>query len=60
MTTPRPHAELAARYYADDTMKCWVRDTTSTDSWQRIDDPFFNGRNLEYYVGHDEPLPEKE
>lgn len=23
ITTPRPHAEMASRYMADDSLKCW-------------------------------------
>ena len=41
MTAPRKHAELAARYFADDTTKCWARfkngdtEALSRDEWSR-------------------------
>ena len=46
MTTPRPHAELAARYFADDTLKCWVRNKGSNDDWSPMHAPAFNTGSL--------------
>ena len=59
MTAPRPHAELAARYFADDTLKCWVRNKYSNDNWIPNHAPSFNALGLEYYVGHEPPPPDK-
>ena len=59
MTTPRPHAVLAARYFADDTLKCWVRCRDSNDNWSPWYAPSFNEPLLEYYVGHEPPPPIK-
>ncbi len=41
MTTPRPHSEIAARYFADDTLKCWVRSKGSNDDWNLLGNPTF-------------------
>lgn len=52
MTTPRPHAELAARYYADNTLKCWAKD--GAGGWIVNPAPsWFSG--CEYHVGHEPP-----
>ena len=59
MTTPRPHAELAARYFSDDTLKCWVRNKDSNHYWFRLHAPTFNALDREYYVGHKPPPPPK-
>ena len=59
MTTPRPHAELAARYFADNTLKCWVRNKDSNHYWLRLHAPTFNALDREYYVGHKPPPPPK-
>ena len=59
MTTPRPHSEIAARYFADDTLKCWVRSKGSNDDWNLLGNPTFNSSYLEYYVGHEPPPPIK-
>ena len=59
MTTPRPHAEVAARYFADDTMKCWARYKNDNDDWNLIRGPSFNSSDVEYYVGHEPPPPAK-
>ena len=59
MTTPRPRAELAARYFADDTLKCWVRNKGSNYDWLLLHAPTFNTLDLEYYVGHKPPPPPK-
>lgn len=53
MTNPRPHAELAARYFADDTMKCWTRGNNSKQWWPNHTPDF--SANLEYHVGHEPP-----
>ena len=55
MITRRPPAELAARYFADDTLKCWVRNKYSNDNWIPNHSPSFNALGLEYYVGHEPP-----
>lgn len=51
--TPRVHAELAARYMTDDSLKCW--------SWKQ-DEKLWVERiyptwlyNLAYHVGHEKP-----
>ena len=59
MTTPRLHAELAALYFADDTLKCWARNMDSNDDWRPMDSPAFNNPGFEYYVGHEPPPPVK-
>ena len=57
MTTP--HAELAARYFADVTLKCWARDKDSNDKWDLLHSPLFISQDVEYYVGHEPPPPPK-
>ena len=59
MTTERKHAEIAAIYFSDDTLKCWARSATFTESWQPVYAPAFNSPDLEYYVGHEPPPPHK-
>ena len=59
MTTPQPHAELAARYFADVTLKCWARDKDSNDKWDLLHSPLFIRQDVEYYVGHEPPPPIK-
>ena len=59
MTTPRDHAELAARYFADVTLKCWARDKDSNDKWDLLHSPLFIRQDVEYYVGHEPPPPIK-
>ena len=59
MTTPRPHAELADRYFADVTLKCWARDKDSNDKWDLLHSPLFISQDVEYYVGHEPPPPIK-
>ena len=59
MTTPRQHADLAVRYFKDDTMKCWARFKKDDGDWFLIGEPSFSSSNLEYYVGHEPPLPDK-
>ena len=55
MTTPREHAEPATRYFADDTLKCWLRPEGANNVWYRTYSPTFNVPGLEYYVGHEPP-----
>ena len=55
MTTPRENAEIAARYFADGTLKCWARSMRSNDDWSLLNTPAFNVPGLEYYVGHEPP-----
>ena len=55
MTTPQPLAELAARYFADVTLKCWARDKDSNDKWDLLHSPLFISQDVEYYVGHEPP-----
>ena len=55
MTTPQPLAELAARYFADVTLKCWARDKDSNDKWDLLHSPLFIRQDVEYYVGHEPP-----
>ena len=57
MTTP--HAELAALYFADVTLKCWARDKDSDDKWDLLHSPLFISQDVEYYVGHEPPPPDK-
>ena len=59
MTTPRQHAELATRYFADDTLKCWVRSKNIKDDWTLLPAPTFKSSALEYYVGHEPTPPDK-
>lgn len=40
MTTPRPHAELAIKYYSDSYLKCWYWDE-NTHVWVEINAPAF-------------------
>ena len=53
MTKPRPHAELATKYYSDAENKCWVwvRDRCV---WCRIDEPHFYEDAI-YHIGKTEP-----
>ena len=59
MTTPRQHAELAARYFTDDTMKCWARFKNGDTDWALMEAPSFDSSTLEYHVGHEPPPPPK-
>lgn len=59
MTTPRLHAEPAAKYFMDNTTKCWARSRGSDEDWFLVLDPSFKTLNLEYYVGHEPPPPDK-
>lgn len=55
MTTPRQHAELAARYFMDNTTNCWARNKGSNNDWSLVRAPAFNSLDFEYYVGHEPP-----
>ena len=60
MTTPIPraHAEMAARFYADISLKCWV--WQCKQCWFEIAAPSWNPNGI-YHVGHTaptEPPPE--
>ena len=59
MTTPRQHADLAVRYFMDNTTNCWARNEGSNNEWTLMPDPRFNVPGLEYYVGHEPPPPDK-
>ena len=59
MTAPRPHAEPAARYFSDDTMKCWARFKKDGGDWFLLKEPSFSSSILEYHVGHEPPPPAK-
>ena len=59
MTTPRQHADAAARYFTDDTTECWAREKNSNKDWTLLRDPTFSSIDLEYYVGHEPPPPPK-
>ena len=59
MTTPRQHADLAVRYFMDNTTKCWARNEGSNNEWTLMPDPRFNVPGLEYYVGNEPPPPDK-
>ncbi len=53
MTTLRPHAELAARYMADSTLKCWYKYPLNPE-WKIIKIPAWIP-GFEYHVGHEPP-----
>ena len=59
MTAPRQHADLAVRYFMDNTTNCWARNEGSNNEWTLMPDPRFNVPGLEYYVGHEPPPPYK-
>ena len=59
MTTPRQHADLAVRYFKDDTMKCWARFKNGDTDWVLMEAPNFDSSTLEYHVGHEPPPPPK-
>ena len=53
MTTPRPHAELAARYYADASLECWYRRNPNREL-TITSHPVWDADG-EYHVGHEPP-----
>ena len=52
-TTPRPHAEMAARYMSDDSLKCFAWNEPYKQ-WCTVDEPCWQG-HLTYHVGHEAP-----
>ena len=50
-TTPRPHAEMASRYMADDSLKCWL---WNGDEWALAAVPMWYAETI-YHVGHESP-----
>lgn len=50
-TTPRPHAEMAARFMADDSLKCWL---WNGDEWALAALPMWYAETI-YHVGHESP-----
>ena len=59
MTTPRKHADLATRYFTDNTTKCWARCKNGGTDWALMEAPSFDSSTLEYHVGHEPPPPPK-
>lgn len=51
--TPRAHAEMAARFMADSSLKCWVWGVTSK-CWLEHRAPEWHA-HLSYHVGHEAP-----
>ena len=51
--TPRAHAEMAARFMADSSLKCWAW-VPSTKLWVENERPIWLD-NLIYHVGHEKP-----
>lgn len=49
--TPRAHAELASRYMADDSLKCWL---WNGDEWELAASPMWYAESI-YHVGHETP-----
>lgn len=49
--TPRVHAELAARYMTDDSLKCWL---WNGDEWELAASPMWYAESI-YHVGHEKP-----
>lgn len=53
MTTPRPHAELAAQFYADNSLKCWQK-YQGEHTWELTAKPEWYP-HVRYHVGHEPP-----
>ena len=51
--TPRAHAEMAARFMADSSLKCWAW-AVDARVWVENERPRWYG-NLVYHVGHEKP-----
>ena len=51
--TPRAHAEMAARFMADSSLKCWLW-MPSAKLWVESERPNWH-ENLIYHVGHERP-----
>lgn len=49
--TPRLHAEMASRYMADDSLKCWL---WNGDEWVLAALPMWYAESI-YHVGHEKP-----
>lgn len=49
--TPRLHAEMASRYMADDSLKCWL---WNGDEWELAASPMWYAESI-YHVGHEKP-----
>ena len=50
---PRPHAEMATKYMADITLKCWHK--LDKSDWYEITHPTWHDK-AEYHVGHELPV----
>ena len=59
MTTPQERTDLAVRYFTDNTTKCWARFKNGDTDWILMVDPGFDSSELEYFVGHEPPPPDK-
>ncbi len=51
--TPRAHAEMAARFMADSSLKCWSW-MSSAKLWVENKRPNWH-ENMAYHVGHEKP-----
>ena len=51
--TPRPHAEMAARFMADSSLKCWAW-AVDARGWVENERPRWY-ENLVYHVAHEKP-----
>ena len=51
--TPRAHAEMAARFMADSSLKCWAW-AVDAGRWVENERPRWY-ENLAYHVGHEKP-----
>lgn len=49
--TPRAHAAMAARFMADDSLKCWL---WNGDEWVLAASPMWYAESI-YHVGHKKP-----
>jgi len=54
MPTPRTHADKAALFFSDSSMRCWYR-KNSRHQWEEVTDPcFVDGE--QYHVGLTSPV----
>ena len=51
--TPRAHAEMAARFMADDSLNCWQWDSSAA-RWELRQHPYWH-KDLIFHVGHEKP-----